>query len=96
MYIRDEGHPLRFFVCLQIIFNKPSDPDTITDPPVALNSEVFNLLPSTNIIELQEHIYTNLLVQIEEYEGQGSGWVIDSFKLLDLNFVNYRPLRGSS
>ena len=89
---QEGGVQQRFYLSLQTVFYKPSDPSTVTDPSVILNSEVLNLLASTDIENHVELIYSNLLVQIDEYEGVGSGWGIDSFKLLDINFVNYLSL----
>ena len=40
--------------------------------------------------------FANLIAQIDNYEESGSGWVLEKLINLDINFLNYNPLRASS
>ena len=83
----------KYYMSLRLVFRGVSHPDILTDPPVCFNTETFILLPGTNIEEQLDVALHNLQHQIDTYERNGSGWVIDRLIHLDLNTVIYNPLR---
>ena len=54
-------------------FEKATDPTVITDPPVVLASEQFEIYNDTDINEVLDMIVKQLINRIEIYDGIGSG-----------------------
>jgi hypothetical protein len=72
------------------------DTTFITDPPVVLNTKPFRVLPDGDIDKILRHLHTDLLSTIDEYEMQGSGWILDELLRLQLTLLSYEPLRAST
>ena len=63
---------------------KSTSPGVKTDPVVTFNSDVFKSI-DTHKLNFQFHIGFNQIVkQINTFQHNGSGWVIDHFQHLDL------------
>ena len=77
----------KWYLGLQVIFHKATDPSVLTHPPVFFQS---NPSPSYKIEREDEETWENALKQlenqIEEYESNGSGWVLSQVVLLDVIF----------
>ena len=46
----------------------------------------------TDVQEIIEIFYSNLLHQVDMYERAGSGWVLLNLVYLDLNILEFDPL----
>lgn len=69
--------------------------DEIVEEEKSFNTKNEAIFPSTNIREwLEEHVKNQLLPQIEEFEGKGSGWSLIEIINLSINMNKYVPLRG--
>ena len=66
----------------------------MTEPPFVFNTEAFILLPGTNIEEQLNVAQSNIIQQVDNYERNGSGWVLYKLNSLDLNTTSYNPLRA--
>ena len=71
-----ESSVFKIYTSLSSTFYQAADPSTHTDPPPTFNTDPSIILPVTNIQDVIDHFYQNLLHQIGEYEGTGSGWVL--------------------
>ena len=88
--------PLKYYLALKVDFFKSSDCSTVTNPPPVFLTETAKLLAGTNIDRQLEILLQSLLHQIDSYEGDGSGWVLLSLVSLQLDLIEFIPLRASS
>ena len=93
---RKENHALKFNMSIHVKFEQSTDPSIVTNPPVVLVSEQFEVYLHTDIPELLNIIAKQLENRIETYEGTGSGWVIANLVSLDTTIWQLDPLRASS
>jgi len=85
---------VKWYLSLSIVFHKATDTNTITDPPVHFLTEPI-ASTSAQPLELQLRIALRRLWQeIDTYEENGSGWVVDHLRELDVHVVSYDPLRA--
>ena len=90
------GANLKWYLSLSLVFHKATRTDVTTDPPVYFRTEPV-ASTSSNSIELQLKVALRHLWQDNDtYEENGSGWVVDHLRELDLHVVSYDPLRASS
>ena len=85
---------IKYYVSLHCTFYKPTDPDTLTIPPVVLNSETSILFPSSNIEHQMKINHHNILQAIENYEKNGSGWALHHLERMDINTIRYNPFNN--
>ena len=79
-----------------MVFHRAARPDILTEPPVYFRTEPV-ASTSSNPIELQLKVALRRLWQeIDTYEENGSGWVLDHLIELDLHVVAYDPLRAGA
>ena len=64
---------IKFYISLHANFHLSSDPSFTTDPPVVLNTEVEEIYESSEVDEILDKTYENLLSNIENFELRGSG-----------------------
>ena len=95
-HFRKENFAIKFNMALRIVFEKATDPDVVSDPPVVLPSEQFELYKETNISPVLKTINEQLINRIDVYEACGSGWVLSRLVALDLTLWRLDPLRASS
>ena len=79
---------------MKVTFQQISKPDILTVPPVVFNTETLILLPGTNIEDQLHVAQSNLIQQVDNYERNGSGWILYKLNSLDLNTTSYNPLRA--
>ena len=60
------------------------------------NSEEVIVLAATDLRDLLNVIFQQLLSEIDAFEQKGSGWVLFSLKKLTMNIIEYDPMRASS
>ena len=83
---------VKYYISLHCTFYKAAEPDTVTDPPVVLNSGPMILLPSSIIKDQMLIIAQNIQQAITDYERNGSGWNLLHLNSIDLNAIRYNPL----
>ena len=87
---------LKWYLTLSMVFHRAARPDILTEPPVYFRTEPV-ASTSSNPIELQLKVALRRLWQeIDTYEENGSGWVLDHLIELDLHVVAYDPLRAGA
>ena len=70
---------------------KPTDPDVVTDPPAVFNTCAVWGLIGTNYEEELKAAYEYVMEQIDEYQQDGSGWVLDELVEIDVSIVTCTP-----
>ena len=89
-----EKRAYKYTISLKVIFQQLSNQDILTVPPVVFNTEAFILLAATNIEDQLHVAESNLMQQVDNYERNGSGWILYRLNSLDLNTISYNPLRA--
>ena len=87
---------IMFYVSLHANFHLGSDEEFKTEPPAVLNTEALEIFKSTDIDDLLNHTYENLVSSIENFQQRGSGWVLDKLLKLDLHILEFNPLNATS
>lgn len=64
----------------------------LADPYVTFKSDVFTSVNMDNINHIFRTIPNQLFQQLDDYESNGSGWVVDHFLDVDLGIVTYDPV----
>ena len=91
---KENNKPCKIYVSLQANFYRSSNPSEITEPPPSFNTEPIVIITATDVQEVIEILYSNLLNQIDGYEHAGSGWILLNLVHLDLNIVIFDPLNA--
>ena len=92
----EKKRALKVVVALHLNFHQSADTTFRTNPPVVFNSDVVEVLTSTDLDEALNSIFEKLLKLIEEFQERGSGWVLHELLRLDLHTYAFDPLRGST
>ena len=92
-YLHKHGPPLKYYLAVRAIFYKASHPGVFTDPPVFLQTQPVTVYPATDLEEKLESDVAALENMIDEYERNGSGWVLDYIEGLDTNIVSINVLK---
>ena len=87
---REKNHSNKVYLSLQAAFYKAADPSIVTDPAPFFNTEPIRLFPSTDVSEIINIFTSNLQQQIDNYQTNGSGWVLQNFLHLELNLCRCR------
>ncbi len=85
----------KWSVVIDCFFSQASNNDITTTTPVSLWSEPQTLLSNeAHLISTQTKItYNNLVDQIDGFQQNGSGWILDRITSLSLRIIKYNPLR---
>ena len=83
---------VKYYISLCCVFVQSAE-DEQTDPPPVFNSGSSILNPGSDIKEQMKIIYENILQSVEEYEKNGSGWILLHYVHLDINTISYNPCR---
>ena len=79
---QQEHRAYKFQIAVCVVFHKAVYPSVVTQPPVALTSEMVAVYPDA--VPPLEDVNRQLLNFIEVYEHNGSGWVFSKFASLQL------------
>ena len=93
---QSKHHALKFNMALQLLFVKATDPDEVTPAPVCLVTEQFEVYADTNVMSQLVKAKKALLNQIDTFERNGSGWILQKLLCLDTTVWKLDPLRASS
>ena len=91
-------HPRKFVVSTFVNFHQASDGE-ITDPPAVFRSEPVTLYSLTEEVDLDYQlttIYNNILLKMNTFTRNGSGWILNRILAIDLSITVYDPLRAGS
>ena len=76
---------VKWYLSLNMNFCKSMNPAVKADPAVMFLSEVFKSI-NTHELEYQFHVgYNQIVLQIDEFQRNSSGWVVDHLQHLDLD-----------
>ena len=79
---------IKWYLSLNLHFVKAADVTHKTDPSVTFRSEVFNSITDDDLDAMFAAGYHQLVQQIDEFQHNGSGWVVDSFLSTDLGRIS--------
>ena len=80
---------LKYTMKIHIVFTKAYAPDVKTEPPVVLWTYPTTVYLGTDLENSLILDANELYSKIEEYEGIGSGWVIDYLVRLDTEIYSF-------
>ena len=78
-------------LALKAIMYKSVDRDVVTDPPAVFNTDMVVGLIGSNYEYDLKAAFENVMQQIDEYQRNGSGWVLDQFLELDVSIITCTP-----
>ena len=82
---RANAETFRWYVSLNMNFCKSTSFGVKTDPAVTFRSEVFKSIDAHEL-DYQFHVgYNQIVLQIDEFQSNGSGWFVDHLQNLDLH-----------
>ena len=80
---------LKYTMNIHVVFTKAVDPEAKTEPPVVLWTYPTTVYLGTDLENCLILDANELYSKIEEYEGIGSGWVIDYLVRLDTEIYSF-------
>ncbi len=86
---------LKWHLALKAILYKAMDPPVVTDPPAVFNTHAMMGLIGSDYDEDLSEAYEKLIKQLDEFQTNGSGWVLDEFVELDVTVLTYTPFRSN-
>ena len=92
--IQQEHRAYKFQIAVDVVFHKAVHPAVITQPPMALTSEMVAVY-ADDPTPLND-VNRQLLNFIEVYEQNGSIWVFSDFVSIPLSLWHLDPLRASA
>lgn len=76
---------VKYYFSVYMNYHQSNDLDDLTDPPITHRSQVFTFLRESSILEEQLKSATDqLLTAIEEFQKNGSGWIVNNYIHMDL------------
>ena len=82
---------MKWYFALKLTFRKAVNQDILTDPPVVLNTHPLMGLIANNYLHNLDEAFKDITEQIDAFELNGSGWIVDKFLTLDLKIATYAP-----
>ena len=82
----------KIYVTLQAQLRQSTDPDIVTDPPACFVTEPVVILPTTNLKDVIDVFYTDLIQQVDLFERNDSGWILKRLIYLDINLAKYNSM----
>ena len=80
---------LKYTMNIHVVFTKPIDLEVKTEPPVVLWTDPTTVYVATDLEKCLIDDAKVLYNKIEEYEGIGSGWIIDYLVRLDTSIFSF-------
>ena len=76
---------IKFYFTVKLLYHQAKDPNHLSDPPAFHSSNVYVFLNEESNIEDQvESAFKKITSDIDAYERNGSGWVVDQMLSIDL------------
>ena len=90
-----ERQDIKCFFSLNLTFHQASDENDITDPAVTLRSDVFIVQSSSTDIEQKVNTAMEEIKKlIDDFEKNGSGWVLHQLQYLDLGKIYSKKIKS--
>ena len=70
---------IKWSIALKVIMHKSVDPAVVTDPPAVFNTDMVVGLIGSNYADDLKAPFNNVMQQIDNYQRNGSGWVLNQF-----------------
>ena len=87
---------IKWQASLRTVFAQATNPNIVTKPPMFFLTEPVSST-SGDPLELQLKVaLRRLMHQVDGYEKNGSGWVLDHFVTIDVHILKYNPLRAGA
>ena len=86
---------VKFSLSLHVNFHLSTDVTFLTNPLADLSTDTIEVYDSSDIHDVLNSIYENLVSAIEEFQQRGSGWILDKLLSLDLHLLEFDPLRAT-
>ena len=81
---RVNAEAVKWYLSLNMNYCESTSPAVKTDPAVTFRSEVFKSIDTHELV-YQFHVgYNQIVLQIDEFQRNCSGWVVDHLHHLDL------------
>ena len=87
---------VKWLLCLEAVFHKAAETSVSTIPPIFFYTDVNSATDSSSILFQTKVILRQLWKQIDQFEKNGSGWVLSYFISLCVNLISFNPLRANS
>lgn len=94
--LQETNNSFKVSLSVQATFYRATNPEEITSPPPTFNSDTAVILPTTTLTLLIKTLHDNIIHQLDTFEQNGSGWVLNHLIYLDLHTAQFDPLRASS
>ena len=91
-HLLEHTKQLKFTMSLHVVFEKANIPEVKTVPPVVLTTNPHTVYLATNLDSCLENVSEELFEMIEQYESNGSGWVLDHIARLDTNITSFSSI----
>ena len=78
---------IKWYLSLNVEFCGATNPLKRTDPPVTFRTEVFTSITEYDLEEMANLGYEQIVDDIENFQRNGSGWVLDNLVTLDLGEI---------
>ena len=79
-------------ICLKVKLKKMDTAQTTN----YFNCKQIIVLPGDDFEELLINPLAGILLQVDEFQEKGSGWIFNEVKQMDVHIAKYQPLRGST
>ena len=84
---RVNAEAVKWYPALGMNFRRSTSPGVKTYPAVTFRSGMFKSI-GTHKLDYQFHVrYNQIVLQIDEFQRNGSGWVVDHLRHLDLQWL---------
>lgn len=77
----------KWYLGLKVIFQKATNPDIVTDPPIFFITDPVASYESHSDSEIWKFVKEQLMKQIDNYQMNGSGWIVHQMMSLDVNMI---------
>ena len=84
---QENTRPFKTYISLKVNFYKAANPNVITEPTPCFNSEPSVVYAASDVSRIMDVIQSNIMQQIDNYEKNGSGWVLHNLVNLDLHLL---------
>ena len=86
---KENAIPLKVYASLKLNFYKAENPDVVTDPTICFNTHPNIIYATTDVRDITQKMYANLVDQIDSYEScYASCWIMKSFESLDIHLIH--------
>ena len=87
---------VKFYLSLHVNFHLSTDVAFLIHPPAVLGTDTIEVYDSSDVHDVLNSAYENLVSAIEDFQQRGSGWILDKLVALDLHRLEFDPPRATS